>query len=361
MEEYIIDLQLFADSGEKTEKATPRKKEEARKKGQVLQSQEVNSVLLLLFSFICIRLSGGFIYDNIANYIKRIFEVYMKSPNLFTVNELTAFGFDTIVTMLIILVPIFLVGIIVSMASSYLQVGFVFSLENIKFNLDNINPLKGFKNMFSMNSLVELVKNLIKIVIVTYVAYTAIKGEINNVLNMMDLNIENIGKYITFFSLDLAIKICIILIILAVADYFYQWFQYEKNLRMSKQEMKEEYKQTEGNPQIKAKIKQKQRAMAMSRMMKDIPKADVVITNPTHFAVAIKYDTSESAAPKVVAKGQDFLAQRIKQIAKDNRVQIVENKPLARALYAAVEIGEEVPQEMYQAVAEVLAFVYSLK
>jgi flagellar biosynthetic protein FlhB len=206
-----------------------------------------------------------------------------------------------------------------------------------------------------------LIKSIIKIIIVSFVAYSYLSSQVTEVLNLMDEDLLDISVFIGTAAFSVAIRICIALIILGALDYIYQRYDYEKSLRMTKQEIKDEYKQIEGNPEIKSKIKQKQRQISMRRMMQDVSKADVVITNPTHFAVALKYDAEKGSAPIVTAKGQDYIALRIKQIARENKVEIVENKQLARTIYSTVDIGEAIPAELYQAVAEILAFVYSLK
>ncbi len=357
---FEIDLQLFADE-EKTEKATPRKREQARKKGQVLQSKEINSAVLLLAMFLTIKFSCPFIYNEIEKYFENIFNNYMKMEDLFTVNVMMKFLTDTTLVFLKIMAPILAVSLLAGLISGYAQVGFLFTVETLQFKPEKLNPINGFKRIFSRQAAIELVKSIIKIAISLYISYLYLKDEVNSVINIMDMDVLNIFIYIGNVALNVSIAITIVLIILAVFDYIFQWWEYERNLKMSKHETKEEYKQTEGNPQIKAKIKQKQRQMAASRMMKDIPKADVVITNPTHFAVAIKYDAEENSAPVVIAKGQDYIAQRIKEIAKENKVEVVENKELARTLYSSAEIGDPIPEELYQAVAEVLAFVYNLK
>ena len=357
---YTIDLQLFADD-EKTEKATPRKRQQARKKGQVFQSREINSAVLLLAMFFTIKFSSPYIYNEIKMYFINIFTNYVKVEDIFEINTFMKFSTDTIMVFLKIMAPILIVSLLAGLISGYAQVGFLFTLETMRIKFDKLNPINGFKRMFSKQSLVELLKSIIKIGASIYVAYVYLKGEINNVINIMDMDILNIYIYIGNLALNVSIAITLVLIILAVFDLIFQWLEHEKNLKMSKHELKEEYKQTEGNPQIKAKIKQKQRQMAASRMMKDIPTADVVITNPTHFAVALKYAPEENSAPLVIAKGQDYIALRIKEIAKENSVEIVENKQLARTLHSAVEIGDPIPEELYQAVAEILAFVFSLK
>ncbi|MCX7708911.1 MAG: flagellar biosynthesis protein FlhB [Clostridia bacterium] len=356
-----MNLQLFAGGEEKTEKATPKKRSEARSQGQVLQSRDLTAAVVLLLILISIRIFAGNIYGEISAFIKRIFTEYANIEDLFTFNLLPRLFMDTVIVLLKTAMPILAVAAISAYIISYAQVGFLFTTATLGVKLDRINPLNGFKRIFSLQGVVELLKSLVKVSIIGYTAYSYLSGEVYNVLNLMDMDVMSIAVYIGSTAINVAIRICVALIFIGIADYGYQWWQYEKNLKMSKHEVKEEFKQAEGNPEVKAKIKQKQRQISMRRMLADVPKADVVITNPTHFAVAIQYDSEVSSAPTVIAKGQDFVAQRIKEVAKENKVEIVENKPLARSLYDAVDIGEAIPPELYQAVAEVLAFVYSLK
>ncbi len=357
---FDFDLQLFA-GGEKTEKATSKKREEARKKGQVLQSREITSALLLIFIFLAIKVFGQSIYSEISSFYKRIFTQYVKLEDLFTTNGLSRIFSDFIAVLFKTTAPILAVAMFMGLAASYAQVGFLFTTETLKMNFDRINPLNGLKRVFSARSLVELVKSIFKVSVIGYVAYSYINGEVKNILNLMNMDVMNIGAYIAGICLNVAIRICVVLIILGVLDYIYQWWDHEKNLKMTKEEVKEEYKQTEGNPEIKSKIKQKQRQISMRRMLHEVPKADVIITNPTHYSVAVKYDESVSSAPVVVAKGQDYIALRIREVAKEHKVEIVENRVVARTLYNTVDIGEKIPPELYQAVAEILAFVYKLK
>jgi len=357
-----IRLQLFAEGAEdRTEKATPKKRQEARKKGQVLQSREITSALVLLFVFVSLRIFGRYMYEQISEFTRRIMVEYSGVEDLYTPNALTKLFLETMMVLFKVVGPVFSVALITGLMAGYAQVGFLFTTETLGFKFNRINPISGFKRMFSLRGVVELVKSVLKICIIGYVAYSYLKGEASNVLKLMDMDIMSIGVYIGVTSINAAIRICAVLILLGILDYGYQWWEYEKSLRMSKQEVKEEYKQTEGNPEIKSKIKQKQREMSMRRMLHEVPKADVVITNPTHYAVALKYDVNIADAPVVVAKGQDFIALRIKETAKENKVEIVENKALAKTLYETVDIGQKIPPELYQAVAEVLAFVYSLR
>lgn len=357
-----LNLQLFAgDAGERTEKATPKKRKEAREKGQVLQSQEINSALVLMLVFVTIGLFGKFIYQGLAEYTHKVFTEYPKFIGELDSKTLSVIFLEIVSVMLKVVAPVFIVAAIAGIIASYAQVGFLFTTKTLSFKFSKLNPLNGLKRMFSFRSVTELLKSLFKIGVVGIMTYSFLNSEAVNTLNLMDASVGAIGSYIGSTGVSLAIRLCVALILIGVFDYAYQWWDYEKNLKMSKQEIKEEYKQTEGNPEIKSKIKQKQRQISMRRMLHDVPKADVVITNPTHYAVAVKYDAEASDAPIVVAKGQDFIALRIKETAKQNNVEIVENKPLARSLFDTVDVGEKIPPELYQAVAEVLAFVYGLK
>lgn len=358
-----LNLQLFAQSGagEKTEKATPKKREDARKKGQVLQSREISSAMVLMFVFVTLRVFGAEMYNQIVAYTRVVFTEYPRMENFYMPDMLTRIFIDSVTVVLKAAAPVLLVALLAGFIASYAQVGFLFTLETLSVKFSRINPISGFKRIFSAHGAAEMAKSILKILIIGYVAYAYINSQTSNILRMMDMDVLSIAGFIGLTALNVAIRICVVLIILGVFDYGFQWWEYEKNLKMTKQEVKEEYKQTEGNPEIKSRIKQKQRQMSMRRMMQEVPKADVVITNPTHYACAIKYDAGVSSAPMVVAKGQDYVAIRIKEAARENKVEIVENKALARAIYDTVDIGEAIPHELYQAVAEVLAFVYSLK
>ena len=362
MIDYYINLQLFAESsGEKTEKATQKKRREARKKGQVLQSREFTSALVLLFVFIVPKLFGSFIYSQITGYTTELFTDYSREETIYSIGSIRKLGINTMMLLIKVMLPVFAAAVVTGVAISYAQVGFLLTTETLMFKLERINPLSGLKRIFSMRGFAELLKSLLKITIIGYMVYSFINSEALGVMKTMELEVMSSAAYIANTTLSIGIKICIALIVFGAADYFYQWYEYEKSLKMTKQEVKEEYKQTEGNPEIKSKIKQRQRQMSMSRMLQEVPKADVVITNPTHFAVAVKYDEALSEAPLVTGKGQDYLALRIREIAEENSIEIVENKMLARTLYDTVDVGESIPPELYQAVAEILAYVYNLK
>lgn len=355
------NLQLFADSGEKTEKATPRKRKKAREDGQVLQSREITSAIVLLCMFITLRVFGSFIYEGILEVFKIFFTQWQEVESIYSIKGMIKLYLQVGIAFLKIILPIFAVAFLTGLITGYSQVGFLFTTKTLQIKLNRLNPLSGLKRIFSVRSLTELIKSIFKIVVVGIIGFSYLKGEVVNMLKTMDMDVVSIAAYIGVTATNVAIRMCIALLVLGVLDYGYQWWEYEKNIRMTKQEIKEEYKQTEGNPEIKSKIKQKQRQISLRRMMQSVPEADVVITNPTHYAVAIKYDIKISDAPVVLAKGQDYMALKIKEKAKENGIEIVENKSLARALYSTVEIGEKIPPDLYQAVAEVLAFVYGLK
>ncbi len=355
---FIFDLQLFADEGgEKTEEPTAKKKSDARNKGQVAKSQELNAAFVLFIGFWTLKVLGAYTYREIAAYATYIFGNLNTTVDTETVMRL----FIGIVTILLkTAFPVMVAIMIIGLAINLVQVGWNFTTEPLGFDLDKLNPINGFSRIISKRSLVELLKSLFKILIIGLFLYENLKDEILQMPKFIYLDLSMSMAKIADIIFMMAFKICAIFFVLAVLDYLYQKWEHNEQLKMTKQEVKEEFKQMEGDPQIKGKIKQKQREMAMARMMQEVPKADVIVTNPTHFAVALRYSDG-MRAPEVIAKGQDLVALRIKDVARKAGVVIVENKPLARALYAAVEIGGTVPPELYKAVAEVLAYVYHLK
>ncbi|KXG75764.1 flagellar biosynthesis protein FlhB [Thermotalea metallivorans] len=358
---YLFDINLQLFTGEKTEKATPKRRKEAREKGQVLQSREINSALILLFTFFTLQLAGKYIYSNLSLYMQRIFTDTIHDENLFTINGVHKLFLLMVGESVKLVAPMAGCAFVIGLFSSYMQVGFLFTTKPLVPKWDRINPISGFKKIFSKKSIVEFVKSLMKIGAVGYVTFNYVLKQSRSVMNILDMELISIISFLGKATINVGLRAAIVLILLAVLDYFYQKWEYENELKMSKQEIKEEYKQTEGDPQIKSKIKEKQRQMAMGRMMQDVPKADVIITNPTHYAVAIRYDQTTDNAPIVLAKGQDLIASNIREIAEKYEIPIVENKPLARTLYHTVEIGDYIPPDLYQAVAEVLAYVYKLK
>ena len=268
---------------------------------------------------------------------------------------------QAVIEMIKVMIPFLLIGIVVTFLVSVLQVGWKISGKPLKPELSKFNPINGFKRMFSKDSLFELVKSIVKVALVMYVAYSEIKDRQGELFVIYDMELLQAVALIAGLIVDVGLKTSLVYLIVGIADLIYQKHKFKEEMKMTKQEVKDEYKNTEGDPQIKGRQRQRMREASQRRMMQDVPKADVVITNPTHYAVAIRYDAEVSKAPVVVAKGEDFLAAKIKEVARENQVEIVENKPLARMLYANVNVGAEIPPELYQAVAEVLAMVYNLK
>jgi len=358
MMEFELDLQLFAE--EKTEKATPKRRQEARKKGHVFWSRELVSSMVLFSTFLAIRFSWNYIFMYFRDIFTYIIREY-SYKDLNDLHNLYNLSLNSIELFFILVLPIISITFIVGIIMNLLQVGFVFSSKPLEFNLNKLNPVEGFKRIFSKRSMVELLKSLIKIMVVLYILYSILSSELKNIPQLLDMDIKALSSYIGLFITGIGIKVSLIFIGLGILDYIYQWWDFEKSIKMSRQEIKDELKETEGNPQIKAKIKEKQRRLSLRRMIFEVPKADVVITNPTHYAVALLYDRETMNAPKVVAKGKDFIALKIIEVAKENKVMIVENKVLAQTLYKTVDIDEEIPYDLYQVVAEILAYVYSIK
>ena len=352
---FTFDLQLFA--GEKTEEPTAKRKADARKKGQVGRSQEISAAFVLLAGFLAMKVLGSSIYEEIVNYTVYIFGHLNQDMNTESVTQIFLGVMEILARTAL---PIMLIIMIVGVAINIAQVGIAFTTEPLEFKLDNLNPITGFGRIFSKRSLVELVKSVLKIIIIGFFIYHYLVDEVLQMPKLIYLDLHASMERISKIIMDLAFEICGVFLILAVLDFGYQKWQTLQDLKMSKEDVKEEMKQSEGDPQIKGKIRQKQRQMAMQRMMQEVPKADVIVTNPTHFAVALQYSAG-MRAPIVVAKGQDLVAQKIKAVAREAGVVIVENRPLARALYASVQIGDIVPQTLYKSVAEVLAYVYRLK
>lgn len=362
------NLQFFAKDGpggEKTEPATQKKLDDARKEGQVAKSKEIANGLGLLALFLVLKFWVG----NMGNsFLETFSAIYNRIPSITKLlggtapeREMQILFNHSIQQLIIILLPIFLVGFVVALLSDLLQVKWKPTAKPLKPKLSKLNPISGFKKIISPNSLVELIKSVAKILLIGYMAYSFLQDYYQYIFLLYDISLMQAIIFLGQIVTDLGVRISAVYMILALADFAYQKFKFKEDMKMSKQEVKEEYKNQEGDPQIKGKIRQKMREISQRRMMQALPQADVVITNPTHYAVAIQYDASRFTAPIVLAKGQDFLARRIKEIARENHIEIVENKPLARMLYANVEVGEAIPPELYQAVAEVLAFVYHMQ
>lgn len=356
------NLQFFAGGGDKTEKATPKKLDDARKEGKVARSIDLVNGVMLLSMFIIIK-SFAFLISKIfmGGFTKYYTKASELSFEVFNVRKAVDLGNQVIYDIVLGVLPILITSFLIALVGNIFQVGLKATSKPIKPKLEKINPVSGLKRMFSMEKVVELIKSILKVLAIAIVVYSSIKDKWKFILNLYDFEFLQAIFNIFEIVIDVGIKISILFLIIGVADFGYQKWKYLKDLKMSKQEVKDEIKQSEGDPQVKGRIRQKMRESARKRMMSELPKADVVITNPTHFAVAIKYDKEKAEAPYVLAKGADFLAKSIRDIARENDIEIVENKPLARMLYYNVEIGDEIPPELYQMVAEVLAYVYSVK
>lgn len=361
------NLQWFADGegGEKTEPATQKKLEDARKEGKVAKSKDLTQGIDLLVLFLLIKVFVSYMGERFMGLfdstLGRMAEFMQVNQNQVSIQAFSSVLGNAILELFLIIWPFLAFGFVITFIVTVYQVGWKVSTKPMEPKLSKFNPINGFKRIFSKDSLFELLKSVVKVGVIAYVAYTNVVEEADNLFILYEIDLNQALALVGEIIIEFGIEISIIFIVIGLADYFYQKWKFSEDMKMTKQEVKDEYKNTEGDPQIKGRIRQKMREASQRRMMQDVPKADVVITNPTHFAVAIKYDAEVSKAPVVVAKGEDYLAQKIKEVARENNVEIVENKPLARMLYHNVEIGAEIPPELYQAVAEVLAMVYHMK
>ena len=361
------NLQWFADGegGEKTEPATQKKLEDARKEGKVAKSKDLTQGIDLLVLFLLIKIFVGYmserfmgLFNQTLGRMAEFMSVNQKEISMQAVG--TVLG-NAILELFLIIWPFLVFGFVITFIVTVYQVGWKVTAKPMEPKLSKFNPINGFKRMFSKDSLFELLKSIVKVGVIAYVAYSNLVEEADNLFVLYEISLSQAIALVGNIIIEFGIEISIIFIVIGIVDYIFQKWKFGEDMKMTKQEVKDEYKNTEGNPEIKGRIRQKMREASQRRMMQDVPKADVVITNPTHFAVAIKYDAEVSKAPIVVAKGEDYLAQKIKEVAREHNVEIVENKPLARMLYHNVDIGAEIPPELYQAVAEVLAMVYHMK
>lgn len=364
----VLDLQWFAkdgEGGEKTEEPTAKKLSDARNDGKVAKSRELDNAVGLLLLFVLLQVT----MSNLGGGMLRLFETfYNRIPEILDENAsgMTARSVSRIVQRALVdafwmVLPFFAVGFLAMFVVNLLQVKWKVTTKPLKPDFKKFNPINGFKRFFSKDSLVELIKSFAKIILITWMAYSAVADDTRQLLLLYDMNLMQAIMLVGSIILNAGMKISVAYFIIGIIDYIYQKWKFKDEMKMTKQEVKDEYKNSEGDPQIKGKQRARMREASQRRMMQDVPKADVVITNPTHYAVALKYDAEQSQAPVVLAKGADHLALQIKEKAKEADIEIVENKPLARMLYANVEVGEEIPPELYQTVAEILAAVYRLK
>jgi len=342
----------------KTEEATPYKKEEVRKKGQVAQSKEIGTAAILLATTLLFYFYGGTFFEQIIAITRSMF-MKIETFNL-TDSNLVNLLMEGLRGMFMVLAPVLILCMVIGLLANVLQTGVVFTSETMKINFEKINPVSGFKKLFSLRSGVEALKAVLKLVIIGSVVYLVVRGEVASSVLLMDQSVNEIIKFIGIAIFKTVIYVAFLMVVLAILDFLYQKLRHEKEIRMTKQEVKEEIKEREGDPNVKARIRSLQRQMATKRMLQDVPRAQVVITNPTHIAVAVQYNR-EMKAPKVVAKGADYLAEKIRKIAREHDIPFVENKSLARTLYKNVKVGQCVPENLYNAVAEVLAYVMKVR
>lgn len=362
------DLQWFAKDGpggEKTEPATAKKLREAREDGKVVKSKELTAAFDLIILFLVLKIFVSFVGNRLMN---SFVDIYGRIPDFVRENavdvtekSVAALMSDALIQILIVCVPFFAFGFVVTALISVIQVGWKVTGKPLQPKFDKFNPINGFKRIFSKDSIFELVKSILKIFVIVYVAYTSIRGHAQDIFILYEIPLMQAIMLCGTVIINAGLKISLVYLVIGLADFIYQKYRFNEDMKMTKQEVKDEFKNTEGNPEIKGRQRQRMREASRRRMMQDVPKADVVITNPTHFAVAIKYDAETSKAPVVLTKGEDYLAQKIKEAAREHHIEIVENKPLARMLYANVDIGQEIPPELYQAVAEILAMVYNMR
>ncbi len=362
---YKYDLQLFAKdgpNGEKTEEPTTKKLEDARKEGQVAKSQDIPVAASLLVFFFLLKVLMGFLSQRMLGIYRSVYSHIADYANdEFTSQFAGSVVGEQVIYILITIAPFVLTIYAITVVSQLVQVKWKVSGKPLQPKFSKINPLSGMKRLFSMEKVVELLKSVAKIGVIAYIIYDFLKDKWAVVMNMYSYSLPQAITLIGDILIDIGIRISIAFVVIAAADYFYQKWKFHEDMKMTKQEVKDEYKNSEGDPKVKSQQRARMQQASQRRMMQSVPEADVVITNPTHLAVAILYDKSKHEAPVVVAKGADYLAQRIKKVAGENSVEIVENKPLARMLYHNVEVGAEIPPELYQMVAEVLAYVYNLK
>ena len=348
------------DGQEKTEKATGKRLEDSRQEGKVAKSMEINSLLVFSVGILAVYFSKGHIGDKFLQLTNMMWgSLGSMELNLHILKMLAAKGF---LFFLVTLAPLFIGILLAGIGATYGQIGFKLSSKALLPKFEKLDPIKGVKNLlFSSRSYVELIKSMLKLFIIGLFIYIVLKDTILASVQLVKFSVFEIISFMIDSLISFLWKVALVYAVLAVIDLVYQKYKFNKDMMMTKQEVKDESKDTEGNPEIKSQIKNKQFEMAKSRMMKDVPKADVVITNPTHFAVALQYQVGGSSAPKVVAKGADFIAQKIKEIARANDVPLHEDVFLARALYKACDVGDEIPENLYKAVAQILAHIFRLK
>lgn len=359
------DLQFFAKEGpggEKTEEPTAKKLDDARKEGQVAKSKEIANATGLIALFLILKFGCGFLGEYFLSGFESAYSTMpqiIKMSNGFVQTEaFISLVHNSMLRVLLMISPFLGIGFLIAFLSDYVQVKWKVTAKPMQPKLSKISPMSGLKRIFSLNTVMELLKSIAKVLLIGWVAYSTFKDNADFIYLLFNMTLWQGVQAAGMLAINFGLKVSLIYVVIAAIDFIYQKRKFHNDQKMTKQEIKDEYKEAEGDPQVKGRIRQKMQEASRRRMMQDLPQADVVITNPTHYAVAIKYDASVALAPVVLAKGEDYLAAKIKEAAKEHHIEIVENKPLARMLYHNVEIGEQVPPELYQAVAEVLAMVY---
>ncbi|MBL7545730.1 MAG: flagellar biosynthesis protein FlhB [Bdellovibrionaceae bacterium] len=346
------------NDNEKTEEASDTRREEFRKQGQVPHTRELSTAFMLIGVAGLVSLFGGFFQQQFRELFQFTFGdqlvAYIREGNFTEASSLVG------IKIFILVFPIVIAGAILGSLSSILQIGFMTVDEALSPNANRLNPIEGFKRIFSLRGLVEGLKSLVKVLLIGVVVYITLEKESAVWPYLQTYSKEQLVVYVGAMISKLFFGIGMVMLVLAAGDYFFQWWDLEKKMMMTKQEIKEEIKQREGDPMIKARVRKIQREVATRRMMDKVPKGDVVITNPTHIAVVLKYDDN-LPAPQLIAKGADLVAEKIKEIARENKIPIIENKPLARTIFKTMKLGQIIPRELYVAVAEVLSYVFKLK
>ncbi len=362
------DLQFFAKDGpggEKTEVPTAKKLNDARKEGQVAKSKEIITALMLLALFVVIKFYIGNLGQQMIECFSEFYDLFGKiiSNSEYGMRMVDATGVVSLglTTVLNMIVPFIVLAVVIAILGNALQQKWMVTTKPLQPKLSKISPISGLKRMFNVKQLFEVGKSVAMIAVMSYVIYTTVKDKLGVLYTFYNISLYEALEIVGDIIVDLGIKISAVFLVIGFVDLIYQRHKFKEDMKMTKQEVKDEFKNTEGDPQVKGQIRRRMQQVSRRRMMEALPQADVVITNPTHFAVALKYEANKGQAPVVIAKGADYLAFDIKAKAKEYGIEIVENKPLARILYNNVEIGAQIPPELYQAVAEVLAFVYSLK
>lgn len=362
------DLQFFAKDGpggEKTEAPTAKKLNDARKEGQVAKSKEIITALMLLALFVVIKFYIGNLGQQMIECFSEFYDLFGKiiSNSEYGMRMVDATGVVSLglTTVLNMIVPFIALAVVIAILGNALQQKWMVTTKPLQPKLSKISPISGLKRMFNVKQLFEVGKSVAMIAVMSYVIYTTVKDKLGVLYTFYNISLYEALEIVGDIIVDLGIKISAVFLVIGFVDLIYQRHKFKEDMKMTKQEVKDEFKNTEGDPQVKGQIRRRMQQVSRRRMMEALPQADVVITNPTHFAVALKYEANKGQAPVVIAKGADYLAFDIKAKAKEYGIEIVENKPLARILYNNVEIGAQIPPELYQAVAEVLAFVYSLK